>query len=152
MATKTYIKQCEKAKEVQEAWIPGIGDYCINKVDNEEVMIIASRGKIVNKEYKFVYTGIGSREQRDYWLKKDKLILLPTQEQLQEMMLPILGDDFIGCAPIILNRKLEESLLSKGIYNWGKSYQELWLAFVMEEKYNEVWNGDNWQIKEKTNG
>ena len=25
-----------------------------------------------------------------------------------------------------------------------KSYEQLWLAFVMKEKYNKVWNGYDW--------
>jgi len=148
MITKIYIKMCRKAKEIQKLWVPGLGDICINKVDNKEVMVIASRGKIADKEYKFVYLEIGGKEQPDYWHKKDKLILLPTQRQLQEMMMPILGDDFIGCAPLILNERLRESLFSNGIYNWGKSYNELWLTFVMKEKYNKIWDRGNWQIKE----
>jgi len=151
MVTKTYIKMCIKAGKIQKLWIPGLGDICINKVDNKEVMVIASRGKIADKEYKFVYLGIGGREQPGYWHKKDKLILLPTQGQLQEMMIPILGKDFIGCMPIILNRKLAESLFSNGIHNWGKSYNELWLTFVMKEKYNKIWTGNDWQIKEAKN-
>jgi len=28
------------------------------------------------------------------------------------------------------------------------SMEQLWLAFVMKEKYNKIWNGENW-IKEK---
>ncbi len=152
MVTRNYIRMCKKAEEFQELWIPGLGDICINKTDDKEVMITASRGRIADKEYKFVYLGIGGREQRDYWHKKDKLVLLPTQRQLQGVMMPILGDNFIGCAPFILNEKLYESLYEKGIYNWGVSYQELWFTFVMKEKYNKVWAGNDWQMKENKNG
>jgi len=149
VTTKTYIEMCRKAQEIQKLWIPGLGDICINKTDNEEVMIVASRGKIIDKEYKFIYMGIGGREQRDYWHKKDQLVWLPTQEQLQEMMLPTLGKDFIGCAPLILNERLRASLLENGIYNWGKSYNELLLTFLYKELYNKVWARNDWQVKEE---
>ena len=159
MVTKTYIKQCEKAEEVQKAWIPGIGDYCINRVDNEEVMIIASRGKIINKEYKFVYIGVGSRVQRANWLKKDKLILLPTQEQLQEMMRSWCKQEYKLHLTGLSNRDSINLYMVENVAKFADDYWQylpniniLWLAFVMYMIYHKIWNGDNWQIKEKING
>lgn len=146
MATKIYIKMCEKADEIQELWIPGLGDICINKIDGKEVMVVASRGKIADKEYKFVYLGIGSKEQRDYWHKKDKLVLLPTQGQLQESVVnPILNiAEFSKWAL--------KAIEGAEYYMQFGSWRELWLAFAMEEKYHKIWAGNDWRIKEDKNG
>lgn len=136
---------CEKADEIQELWIPGLGDICINKVDGKEVMVVASRGKIADKEYKFVYLGIGSREQRDYWQKKDKLILLPTQVQLQGLLNEPLW------WLVWYFEEFTVDMTDKDCFN-DTSMEEIWLAFVIEEKYNKIWTGENWQIKEDKNG
>jgi len=163
MITKNYIKMCKKAEQIQKLWIPGLGDICINKTDNKEVMIVASRGKIIDKEYKFIYMGIGGREQRDYWHKKDQLVLLPTQEQLQEMMLPIflkrfstthaLRNDFSFIYRMIIEkfqRWINRSSPSLDEYMaMFSSLNELWLAFVMKEKYNKIWTRNDWQVKEE---
>jgi hypothetical protein len=125
MITENYIKMCEKAEEIQKAWKPELADWFYSKEIDDSVLILG-------------FTKESRKEIR-------KGIWLPTQEQLQEMMIPTLGDDFLGCAPLVLNRKLEESLFSNGIYNWGTSYQELWLAFVIKEKYNKVWDGEKWK-------
>jgi hypothetical protein len=33
--------------------------------------------------------------------------------------------------------------------NRQDSFNELWLAFVMKEKYNKIWNGKDWVKNEK---
>jgi len=142
LATKDYIKMCKEAKEVQELWIPGLGDICINKLDDKEVMVIASRGKIADKEYKFVYLGIGSREQPGYWHKKDKLVLLPTQGQLQEMIV----DPILNIAEF--SKWALKAIEGAEYYMQFDSWNELWLAFVMYEEYNKIWTGNDWQTKE----
>jgi len=137
---------CRKAEEVQKLWIPGLGDICINKVDDKEVMIIASRGKIADKEYKFVYLGVGSREQPDYWHKKDKLTWLPTQSQLQGMIV----DPILNIAEF--SKWALKAIEGAEYYMQFDSWNELWLAFVMYEEYNKIWTGEDWQIKEAKNG
>jgi len=73
------------------------------------------------------------------------LVWLPRQDQLQEMV--ILPRDFIGNRPIVLTNKLIEwsEIYHHGIYTWGESFEQLWLAFVMSEKYNKNWIGETWK-------
>ena len=123
MITENYIKMCEAAEEIQKEWKPVNWDRFIFKNDKT--------------------VGVGCGHIKSYM--KVWYIWLPTQEQLQEMMISTLDDDFIGCVPLFLNEKLEECLFSNGIYNWGTSYVELWLAFVMYEKYNKIWTGEKWE-------
>ena len=74
------------------------------------------------------------------------LVWLPRQDQLQEMIEK--PEDFIGNWPVILTEKMLEWQKEEhyGIYHWGESFEQLWLAFVMKEKYNKVWDGEKWQI------
>lgn len=59
------------------------------------------------------------------------LIWLPRQDQLQEM---------VGCTAgswkIILSKLMD----SEYFY----SLEQSWLAFVMKNKYNKTWNGEDW--------
>lgn len=145
MVTRNYIKMCRKAGEVQKLWIPGLGDICINKTDDEEVMIVASRGKIADKEYKFVYMGIGGREQPDYWHKKVELILLPTQSQLQVMVYAIcdyhrinLIHEFVGMDAFEYGHDAWCEFINEA------SMEEIWLTFLMYKEYNKIWDGKDW--------
>lgn len=66
----------------------------------------------------------------------------PTQEELQEIILK----DNEG-APLILILGM--------FFNWAKvqkriylDFNELWFAFVVKEKYNKVWTGNEWVDEE----
>ena len=64
-------------------------------------------------------------------------VWLPRQDQLQEMV----KEKFTGWTyPGVLN-KLQKFCFEISYYN---SMEQLWLAFVMKEKYSKVWDGENW--------
>ena len=66
------------------------------------------------------------------------IVWLPRQDQLQEMIGSIPG-----------NYKLEPN---SGYWAWAfaKTWEQLWLAFVMKEKFNKTWNDEKQEwIKEK---
>ena len=123
-----YIKMCEKAKKIQKLrkkwqW----GDfYCetpIELLNKGKLPSISLALSIDNKRY-----------ENETWL--------PNQDQLQEMLgsyeriIDILYDHDDYGFPLC-NR-----------YDDFTSMEQLWLAFVMKEKYNKIWNGKDW-IKEK---
>jgi len=63
-------------------------------------------------------------------------VWLPRQDQLQDMITdrPMSG--------LLLD--FRDSALA---FLWGDgldSMEQLWVAFVMKEKYNKVWNGEGW--------
>jgi len=60
-------------------------------------------------------------------------IWLPRQDQLQEMF-----NDNINYT--IQIQGFGEILEFYGCQSW----EQLWLAFVMKEKYNKTWNGEEW--------
>ena len=69
---------------------------------------------------------------------KDKLIWLPRQDQLQEMIL--------ANSPYYhkLRMLYESWIKGLGFEKNFTSMEQLWLAFVMKEKYSKQWNGTNW--------
>jgi len=120
--TEIYIKMCQQAKEIQEHVNFTSGDfvYCIKN------------GKTV-----VLYFNAGNGSPPWYYTDIETSIFLPRQDQLQEMIggswMDILGD---------FNE------WSKGVPRdkqpMSKSMEQIWLYFVMKEKYNKYWNGEDW--------
>ncbi len=122
-----YILMCEKAVEVQKIWC-----------DEREL----------------------EKEDFTAWIKeKDGMpiskyvIWLPRQDQLQGMVVGIrkpthLIQDFNNIMDTwfefgyTTNPELDEKLT---MVDW--SMEQLWLAFVMLEKFNKIWNGKDWEKK-----
>lgn len=106
--SETYIKMCEKAKEIQ----------ALERTVSDNIM--------------------------SHYTHDGKSTWLPRQDQLQEMVSVPIGtfnDNFWT--------------ILEDLRDWGHNYAEfqqwiplsmeqLWLAFVMNEKYNKVWNGEDW--------
>ena len=74
---------------------------------------------------------------------KDNFIWLPRQDQLQEMVggwtLELLDRFHHFC---MWDDQFEETREKMTPI----SMEQLWLAFVMEEKFNKVWNGEKWDV------
>lgn len=66
-------------------------------------------------------------------------VWLPRQDQLQEML-----DDYSPVRfawALIDSDKMNTNCLSRFSH---KEMEKMWLAFVMKEKFNKIWNGENW--------
>ena len=64
-------------------------------------------------------------------------IWLPRQDQLQEMV-SYIGDTWV------IEQYFHNYLHSIYTHERKDSMEQLWLAFVMKEKHNKVWDGDKW--------
>ena len=155
-----YIKLCEKAEEIQGDWKPSAWDWCYCKIYREVVILSGyetDAGYYGHGIEESVFEpkwqafcaveegGIKSyKEQESFKLDH---AWLPTQSQLQEMV----GDyqmarDYIWGIGSNLDN---EPYLFKGAFSEGyilsfNSMEQLWLAFVMKEKYGKIWNGTDW--------
>lgn len=125
MITKNYIKMCEKAEEIQKEW----------KFDQE----------------------------KDNYVKNTKglrlLTWLPTQEQLQEIILPIFIRRYSTTHALRNDSSFIYRMIIEKFQRWinrsspsfdeymamFNSMNELWLAFVMKEKYKKTWDGKKWK-------
>lgn len=128
------IKMCEKAVEIQRPWLvkmaenPRFGDIYANYCSGELIGPFFKSDKMPIPIEKL-------RERRYIWL--------PTQAQLQK----VLGSSFPPLG--ILSRLNHVYEQNKDYWTGFESFEQLWLAFVMKEKYNKTWNGEDW-IKEPT--
>lgn len=125
--SKEYIKQCEKAAKIQGEWNPQVADVYstgFNILTIEHVMWYESLKEIVK----------GRHSQQ---LKSD-IIWLPRQDQLQEMLVKRIWD-WRG----VLSRFTHSFCQHTDTHKFD-SMEQLWLAFVMKEKYSKTWNGEDW--------
>ncbi len=127
-----YIKMCEQAGEIQANY-PG-KHYHLHCPDNA--------GYLVDTEYSLLY-----RHKLG-----DSTIWLPRQDQLQEMVLGFWGykdgQERITTWKVVTRRFLEFQVNLGNDYcrkNWNASMEQLWLAFVMKENHNKVWDGEEWR-------
>lgn len=76
-------------------------------------------------------------------LRAEYEIWLPTQSQLQKMILNH-GQHGYNNSGILVGLSLfaEKNNLNE------VSMEQLWLAFLMSEKYNKKWNNEKWEVKE----
>lgn len=125
-----YREMCKKAQEeLLKEWNPSKGDcYLIFHTNSLDMGFWCEACiKELNQRPFFDFT----------WI--------PRQDQLQEILKK---------KTEILKKRLDELL--DNFYLWSKntrdkftSMEQLWLAFVMEKKYNKIWDGINWIKKEK---
>lgn len=148
-----YILQCEKAEEIQALWQCKSGDWFYAKENlgdaNDKSFIakgeIVCNGDIANFCWESSCDFGGGIDNFN------NAIWLPRQDQLQA----------------ILDIKHHPTLLLHAFHKWAviennwvqylpygdgeatncpfTSMEQLWLAFVMKEKYDKVWTGEDWE-------
>ncbi|MHB8362719.1 MAG: hypothetical protein ACYDBX_03815 [Patescibacteria group bacterium] len=131
--SKEYIKMCEKADEIQRKWEWGKGDYYYSKYGIYTDILL-------NKDY--INAGKPDAEERN----ADEYIWLPRQDQLQEMMFPQLSTGLsvhYTFADFIDENYLHYPVEMAKEYD-KLSMEQLWLMYVMKEKFNKTWNEDKW--------
>jgi len=122
--TEQYIKMCEKAEEIQKEWEPDDGDCCYDKY-----------AKLL---YPFISGDIVWHALGD--TKRERYIFLPRQDRLQEMVKDKYGQaDPVGLIWALYRFAGPNRV---GIASEFRSMEQLWLAFVMSQKYGKVWNSD----------
>ena len=137
MITERYIKMCEKAEEIQREWKPQAGDWAIDVWHRNPVVVA-----IVELSGRLLVSQIGGSL---YENEQDKFFWLPTQEQLQEMYMNMSPDiDWVEKGAVTLESDFSYAVTEE---NWEYFVQfgtmnELWLAFVMWERYGKVWDDE----------
>ncbi|MBA7492534.1 hypothetical protein ES702_03084 [subsurface metagenome] len=138
--SKKYIEMCEKAEEIQAERILGrceFGD-----------LFYLEDGFAHGGKFRFIGSYDGYETDHGYDIIDKTLIRrsfwLPRQDQLQEMAAKM--PTWTDTRPI--------NVLCR-FWNWWNSsdwnlcsdnttLEQLWLAFVMKEKYNKTWSGKEW--------
>lgn len=142
--SEKYIKMCEKAEEIQ------------NFTDMLHLGDFVWRGEA------YLYKCCVCDKVPCF---KEKKVWMPRQDQLQEMITEEIVARYIKLTSISTSmfynqfKALDlwiDKLSSEKNYYADKliefSGEQLWLAFVMNEKYNKIWDGNDWMKKcEKEN-
>ena len=132
--SKEYVLMCEKAVEIQEKFYKDENWYFVYSKNADKCFAILP---IVEKQ-----------------VKREWYVWLPRQDQLQEMCignnycenwLDVLSDfyDYITNRGEWAGEQMISGWFDKD-YVKEKSMEQLWMAFVMKEKYGKTWNGEEW--------
>lgn len=134
-----YIRMCELATEIQHRDLIG-GDFYTGK----NIRGYGGEGWNVVKwsDQKRVVGGITDTTMLIRH-NTAEVIWLPRQDQLQEMVAPIFGLKY--GRPIQLALHFAGWCHEREAALWSWSFEQLWLAFVMHEKYNKAWDGQEWK-------
>jgi hypothetical protein len=133
-----YVKMCAVADEIQKVWELSDGDFYYNQKRKDKSVIVVLNGWLNSR------TSFDRFHQSDYsWL--------PRQDQLQEMIMSLYnGDDPIykiatkNSQCDILLRRFKKFTLAEVSLLRLTTFEQLWLAFIMKEKYNKIWDGNKW--------
>lgn len=135
--TETYIKMSKGAWGI--CWRPTVNFSEVNP----KTFLITNRGN-----HSFVITSEGSWYYRDF----QGLVELKTQDQLQEMVKDVFPDGVWKPFDVFKNFWYwfakwdnwgEEPNLYFDVPCLAQSMEQLWLAFVMKEKYSRQWLTDS---------
>ncbi len=146
--SKEYIKMCEKAEEIQMVWLKHntLGDFAIPAKTISDYQgfwtLQAGQVYIVGNDNEYDLT-IDS----EYDLAETGAIWLPRQDQLQEMIAsyPEHWIGFLNWSNIPYPITIYEHQKQQPYPFWHfKSMEQLWLAFVMKEKYCKIWSDEQW--------
>jgi len=122
-----YIKMCEKAKEIQKGHKFVEGDYVqqiIDPDDPAQVFMI--------------------HHENDAF---GDVVWLPRQDELQAMVTKKHDEKFKALEWVEVLEALiayYESMKEKTL-NLTQSWEQVWLFYVMEEKFNKSWDGEEWR-------
>ena len=139
--SETYIKMCEKAEEIQLDWNPASGDLYYEHIDRKPLALWTD----YDRAELLVHRIIGSDDEQNLaslrissHVKADA-IWLPRQDQLQEMVISRYRYEIVASLLMDFERWRD----TYG-HNELTSMEQLWLAFVMKEKYGKIWDGAKW--------
>ena len=150
-ATNRYVMMCRKAIEIQNLWKPKQCDFIINFEDLEEGLSFCKPAESIVQVVNMYY----NEQDDERYLQecedlKEQALWLPRQDQLQRIIEP----DNTRVYSIM------SEVIGSQYYDYSKnaivtapelfySMEQLWLAYVMKEKFHTVWNEEDWVMEEK---
>jgi len=136
--SRTYIRLCAGAQEVQAQWRPAHGDFFVGEERRIQCWVDSVHaGREVRQ-------GFGITRKGDKLISLTPYIWLPRLDQLMELAQ-------------VPGRRFES--VSQEFYTWAKTdypiwqqapsrvfatLEQVWLAFVMQCRQAKVWDGSSW--------
>ncbi len=151
-----FVEMCRQAKEIKEVWNPQIGDY------------VGSAYKLTKFEGLLVKSNVRDSELIDTWF----ILKTNNNETTLKFVDDEISPESIHYFPIYRQDQLQEMIWREGWLHIAKqcilatfcsfaqkrwdttgifsSMEQLWLAFVMRERFNKVWNPliTQWELGE----
>ena len=137
--SRSYVKMCRNAQELQTSWIPEKGDWWhIGAKDNYAQI----DDIIINGEKKW------TDGEKNYYLPYDidlyGIIWLPRQDQLQKMSgFMIEGKNISKHINSIINDFCEHYNTEENL-----TFEKMWLMYYMAKNYKKIWKEGRW-VKQK---
>ena len=129
---------CEQAEEIQCRWQRQYGDFFISEDGHSRCWLSKDPDAVKFKK------GFGIRIAEKGVIHLSKYIWLPRQNQLIELA-QIPGRRYDSIVQDFFDwTKLPYETLSGTPGQLFRSMEQIWLAFVMQQKYNKQWNGHRW--------
>ena len=133
--TEQTIRMFERANDIQQLWEPKEGDLAWHPNEGNEYMgswefpaevVVVKVTELQSVEWWFNWYWLPRQDQLQEMIEAESLFVL-----LHKFRMFVSHDDVLidGWSPVM--------------YQFN-SMEQLWLAFVMKEKYNKVWNEENW--------
>ncbi len=145
-ASNRYAMMCQRASEIQNSWRPRPCDVIIEISDLDEGISFCKPAASIVQVANMYY----DEQDEENYLKecdemKEQALWLPRQDQLQRMFEPDTAKIFL----------LMNQVIGKKYRDYAKnvivdapelffSMEQLWLAYIMKEKFNKVWNEEQW--------
>jgi len=137
--SEQYISMCN-CPDIQGQWVPKAGDHYVlgcKKDKTPAILILGCHWEECR----------GCQYEVTNW--KDECVWLPRQDQLQEMAYnaKTLGTEVHLAKSAIGKHGAMFWWATHNMYyalQFKNSMEQLWLAYVMYEKYNKKWNGKEW--------
>ena len=140
--SETYIKMCEKAEEIQklaDKYWDRFSIACWHSPNH-----VRCKGHFEDWHMAYKYCPVCGKPLKitpEYSIctrmEGNDGTWLPRQDQLQEMAFP---DESTSVRQMV--EPFYEFVKSTNLI--CASMEQLWLAFVMKERYSKLWNGEEW--------
>lgn len=134
------IKMCEMATEIQDSWVPKVGDWFYKRDGMGFGLWL-----IANIRADGVLECAGERMNQAPFIGKlvpfmtpEYYIWLPCQDRLQEMLRDLFSNRHL---PALVEKF---ALFTKFGGSKFTSMEQLWLGFTMYENHGKVWKSDDW--------
>jgi hypothetical protein len=149
-STNRYTIMCQKAAEIQNLWKPKQCDFMIDLEDLQEGLSFCRSAQSLVQVVNIYYDEHESKEyQQECEHLKDSALWLPRQDQLQKIVESDNSKIHAFMNKIIATQYFD---FSKNTYVAATdvfySMEQLWLGYIMREKYNKIWNEEDWVIVE----
>ena len=142
--SETYIRMSAAAEEIQRQWKRAYGDFYSDETGCIRCWISKEPGSVKFRK------GFGVCVKDQGIIQLSRFVWLPKQSQLIEMA-QIPGRQYENIVQDFFDwTQLSYETLGDTPGNLFRTMEQIWLAFLMQQKYNRQWDGDTWVRKSES--